>query len=201
MTTEGGILWDVVEEHLDEAEFLVEQWSAGARSARYNLPTLQKTIEQRLGAHLDALAVNGEAVAERLLWPALAADAENPPARITAAVLALLVEPGVGARDRLLQQFTSRDQRTGAGRSEAGDATDGARRRRRAIAPIVVRDGRAGGPGSAAVRAGRPPCEPRAHSDAAAGQRGSPDCCAPPCRLLRLPPPTAARTVTSSKAI
>lgn len=107
MTTDGGILWDVVEEHLDEAEFLVEQWSAGARSPRYNLPTLQKTIEQRLAAHLDALVVNGEAVAERVLWPALEADAEAPPARITAAVLALLLEPGVAARDRLLQRFSA----------------------------------------------------------------------------------------------
>lgn len=105
MTAEAGVLWDVVEEHLDEAEFLVEQWSAGARSARYNLPTLQRTIEQRLDAHLDALVVNGEAVAERLLWPNLAADAEAPPARITAAALALLLVPGVAARDRLIERL------------------------------------------------------------------------------------------------
>ena len=32
MLGEEQILWDIVEEHLDEAEFLVEQWQAARAS-------------------------------------------------------------------------------------------------------------------------------------------------------------------------
>jgi uncharacterized protein (TIGR02270 family) len=104
---EGSVLWDVVEEHLDEAEFLVEQWSGAARSARYNLAVLQKTIEPRLAAHLDALVVGGDPVADRLLWPLLEAEAEAPTAKIAAGVLALLLDPGVAVRDRLIGAFAT----------------------------------------------------------------------------------------------
>jgi uncharacterized protein (TIGR02270 family) len=87
------VLWDVVEEHLEEAEFLIEQWCAAARSPRYSLRQLQKTVEPRLLAHLDGLVVGGKAVADEVLWPALIAEeADVSLERAAAAALALLQE-------------------------------------------------------------------------------------------------------------
>ena len=102
MTNGAAVLADVVEEHFDEAEFLFELWSGTARSPQSNLAELQKTIEPRLIAHLDGLVVGGQTVAEDLLWPALKDDAETPALRAAAAALALLLEPGTAARDRLI---------------------------------------------------------------------------------------------------
>ena len=92
--TEDPTLWDVVEEHLDESDFLLEQWLNTTRSARLGLPDLHRAIEHRLLAHLDALATGGSVVADRLLWPTLAEDSEAPSTRVAAAVLALLADPG-----------------------------------------------------------------------------------------------------------
>jgi uncharacterized protein (TIGR02270 family) len=118
MPAESTVLWDVAEECLDEGEFLVEQWSTAARSARYSLIDLQKTVERRLVARVDALAVEGEEVAQRLLWPALAPESEAPAPRVTAAVLALLIDPRAEIRDRLIEAI----------RGAAGDAVrDGLR--------------------------------------------------------------------------
>ncbi len=68
---EDLILWDVVEEHLDEAAFLWTQWERGLHSPLYQLHTLRDRVEERMLAHLDGLVVGGEAVAQRLLYPAL----------------------------------------------------------------------------------------------------------------------------------
>jgi uncharacterized protein (TIGR02270 family) len=86
-------LWDMVDEHLDESEFLLEQWLAMARSARFSRDHLQKTLEPRLIAHLDALAVGDAPVAERRLWPLFAPDSEGEPLRVAAAALAWLMDP------------------------------------------------------------------------------------------------------------
>lgn len=82
--------WDIVEEHLDEAEFLWGMWEHGLRSPRYTLDTLARGPEARLLANLDALVVNGPAVAPRLLVPALV---DGPPPRVSAAAAALLADP------------------------------------------------------------------------------------------------------------
>ena len=68
---EDLILWDVVEEHLDEAAFLWTQWERGLQSPLYKLHELRDRVEERMLAHLDGLVVGGEAVAQRLLYPAL----------------------------------------------------------------------------------------------------------------------------------
>ena len=57
--------------HLDEAAFLTTQWERALRSATQGLQGVMAGVEQRLQAHLDALAVAGPAAAERLLLPAL----------------------------------------------------------------------------------------------------------------------------------
>ena len=61
------ILWDVIEEHFDEAEFLLEQWERALHSPGYTLTELGATLEQRPEAHLDGLLSAVRAVAEHLL--------------------------------------------------------------------------------------------------------------------------------------
>src|SRR6186713_3314527 len=68
------ILWDIYEEHLDEAAFLLTQWEDAMKSAVYALPDVIVGPEERLAAHLDALVVGGKPVAEKLLFPALEGD-------------------------------------------------------------------------------------------------------------------------------
>jgi uncharacterized protein (TIGR02270 family) len=103
MTAEALVLWDIVEEHLDEAAFLLQSWRAAARSPRSSLTLLQKTIEPRLLAHLDGLAAGGAAVADKLLWPALGEESEAEPAVVAAAGLALLAVADAAARDRVVE--------------------------------------------------------------------------------------------------
>ena len=82
------ILWDVVEEHLDEAEFLYDLWHDRLFAAHYNLFELGSRLEPRLEAHLDGLVTGGAPVAERLLYPVL--EKAKYPERATVAALALL---------------------------------------------------------------------------------------------------------------
>jgi len=87
MLTENDILWEVVEEHLDEAEFLAEQWTAARRSPDYSLQELRDGPETRLLAHIDGLVLNGSVALERVTWPAIQGD---NPTMIAAAALAIL---------------------------------------------------------------------------------------------------------------
>ncbi|MFL5353217.1 TIGR02270 family protein [Archangium sp.] len=84
-------LMDIYEEHLDEASFLWVQWNRALVAPNYNLEDVS-SLEERLLAHLDGLVLGGEPVATQLLLPAL--DSEDPP-RISAALWALLAEPGL----------------------------------------------------------------------------------------------------------
>ncbi len=68
---DDGILWDVVEEHLDEAEFLWSSWERGLTAANLTLADLAVGAEARMRAHIDGLVVAAPAVVERLLAPAL----------------------------------------------------------------------------------------------------------------------------------
>ncbi len=68
------VLWDVVEEHLDEAAFLYAMWELALRSPLRTLASIAEGPEERLLAHLDALRIAGPAVEQELLLPALAAD-------------------------------------------------------------------------------------------------------------------------------
>jgi uncharacterized protein (TIGR02270 family) len=93
MATDTEPLWDIVEEHLDEAEFLWEQWEHSLIAPNYTLAEVADGPEDRLMAHLDGLVVNGPLVAERLLIPTLA-DVDAEPTRVRAAALALLQSQG-----------------------------------------------------------------------------------------------------------
>ena len=71
------ILWDIYEEHLDEAAFLWGQWERALVAANYTLDQVIAGPEERLLAHLDGLVLGGRRVAERLLVPALDDDDEG----------------------------------------------------------------------------------------------------------------------------
>jgi uncharacterized protein (TIGR02270 family) len=83
-------LWDVVEEHFEEAEFLFGQWEQALHSPKYNLSELGETLERRLEAHLDGLVVGGREVAVRVLYPNL--QNADEPGRATVTALALLLD-------------------------------------------------------------------------------------------------------------
>lgn len=68
---EDGILWDMVEEHLDEAEFLWLLWERGLDSPCLTVSELASGTEARLFAHMEGLVLAAPAVIERLLLPAL----------------------------------------------------------------------------------------------------------------------------------
>lgn len=89
------ILWDVIDEHLDEAGFCFTQWERGLYSPLYRLEQLGRTIERRLLAHVDGLVVGGEAVARRVLVPALFGD--DPTQALVAALALLFSEEQRGA--------------------------------------------------------------------------------------------------------
>ncbi len=85
----ADVVWDIVEEHLDEAEFGVEQWLRARHSVRVSHRELRARIEPRLVAHLEGLRVAGPVAAQRLLVPLLAEDTVAPRPRVVAAMLAL----------------------------------------------------------------------------------------------------------------
>jgi uncharacterized protein (TIGR02270 family) len=72
--TQRPILWDIYEEHLDEAAFLWGQWERAMVAANYALDDVIAGPEERLLAHLDGLVLGGRTVADKLLVPALADD-------------------------------------------------------------------------------------------------------------------------------
>jgi uncharacterized protein (TIGR02270 family) len=86
-------LWDIVEEHLEEAEFLWGVWERSLVAPNYDLDAVAELVESRLAAHLDGLVLAGELVLPRLLVPALAAAGHD---RACAAAAALLQMPGHG---------------------------------------------------------------------------------------------------------
>jgi uncharacterized protein (TIGR02270 family) len=98
MAAQGPVLWDVVEEHLDEAAFLSGQWEAALASPRRTLASVAAGPEERLRAHLDGLLVAGPAARGRLLDPALAGDDAG---KVFAAALAFLESPGRECFDRV----------------------------------------------------------------------------------------------------
>ena len=71
------ILWDILEEHLNEAAFLWGQWERSLRSPRYVLREVMDGPEERLLAHVEGLCEGGLPVVERLLLPALQEEEDD----------------------------------------------------------------------------------------------------------------------------
>jgi uncharacterized protein (TIGR02270 family) len=97
MDGSDAILWDLYEEHLDEAAFYWEQWEIALGAANLTLAELASGPEQRLAAHLDALIVGGRPVAEKLLIPALT-EADEGEQRCAAAWALLHAEHADAAK-------------------------------------------------------------------------------------------------------
>jgi uncharacterized protein (TIGR02270 family) len=81
-------MWDLVEESLDEAEFLWRQWEAALSTHDRDLAGVRFWIEERLLGSLDGVRAAGPGAYEALVLPAL--DAEDP-FRATAAAYVLAV--------------------------------------------------------------------------------------------------------------
>ncbi|MFO0590734.1 MAG: TIGR02270 family protein [Polyangiaceae bacterium] len=98
----GVVFWDVIEEHLDEAEFLWAQWERALGAHDDTLGGVEERIEERLFANVDGLVSGGEPVREKVLLPALE-EAEGP-ARIAAA-FALATSGPAEARARVIAKL------------------------------------------------------------------------------------------------
>jgi uncharacterized protein (TIGR02270 family) len=95
---DDAILWDVIDEHLDEAEFGLEQLERVFISPVHTLHEIARYPEERLLAHIDGLVVGGQPVLVQRLVPTLEDTEPSSTARITAAALALIQS---GSHERL----------------------------------------------------------------------------------------------------
>jgi uncharacterized protein (TIGR02270 family) len=86
-------LWDVLEEHLDEAEFCLSELRQSLDHPLMGLSALAASVDPRLDAHLDGLLIGGAVAAERLLVPQLTAATETELDRVAVVTIALLAGP------------------------------------------------------------------------------------------------------------
>jgi uncharacterized protein (TIGR02270 family) len=98
------LVWDVVEQHFDEAEFLTQWLQDTFEDPDYDAKECAAGPEARLFAHIEGLVLAGEACAQEMLRPALDPGAE--PTRITAAALALLEHPMAAHGDLVFEAAT-----------------------------------------------------------------------------------------------
>ncbi|MEM7139268.1 MAG: hypothetical protein AAF500_22040 [Myxococcota bacterium] len=98
------ILWDVMEEYVDEAEYAVEVFESALEDPEYNLEELGEGPEEKLLACVDGLVVGGPIVATKLLVDELERADSEEPSRTTAVVLALL---DLDRRDLVAPYFES----------------------------------------------------------------------------------------------
>ncbi|MBL9039899.1 MAG: hypothetical protein JNG84_15380 [Archangium sp.] len=89
-----ALLWDVVEEHFDEVEFLLTVCVGDYNLPNANREQLERTTVARLVAHVDALILSGDGVVDRLVRPAL--DEAESPERLMAAALMCFELPAEG---------------------------------------------------------------------------------------------------------
>jgi uncharacterized protein (TIGR02270 family) len=105
MQADGEILSSVVEEHLDEAEFLLERFEATLSATNVTLAQVEKGVESRLLAHVDGLVVGGQPVVDKVLMPALE-DKKLAPSRAAAIVVALLEAERAELATRVMKHKT-----------------------------------------------------------------------------------------------
>jgi uncharacterized protein (TIGR02270 family) len=88
---EHGVLWDVVEEHFDEAAYLLDARDQRLDAPNYVLDEVARGPERRWLAHVDGVLEAGTPVVARLLGPSLAEPDATEPGRITTATYVLLL--------------------------------------------------------------------------------------------------------------
>ena len=111
------VLWEVAEEHLDEAGFLWTQWERALVSPDYSASEVADGPEERLAAHLEGLALGGREVAERLLASKLTVGGAVEVSVASFAVVEAL--PDIGPRQ------VASDWLSGQGRLKGSDAPCG----------------------------------------------------------------------------
>jgi uncharacterized protein (TIGR02270 family) len=102
------LIWDIQEQHLDEAEFLLEMWTNCVDSPNFTLAMLQDGPERRLLAHMDGLLVGGDLSLRHLLLPVLE-EPDDDEFRTAAATLTILRGAGLDACERVLKAFDDAD--------------------------------------------------------------------------------------------
>jgi uncharacterized protein (TIGR02270 family) len=102
------ILWDVMEEYVDEAEFAAEAFESALDDPEYNLDELAGGPEGKLLACIDGLVIGGPLVVKRLLRAELGRADSEEAARTIAVVLALLA----AERRDLVAPYLSHDSET-----------------------------------------------------------------------------------------
>jgi uncharacterized protein (TIGR02270 family) len=105
-----GLLFDIVEEHFDEAAFYFRLWDQALDAFDYTLDEVRRGPEEFLRANIDGLVVGGEAAAERLLWPAVEGDEADNWTGPGAATLALVSRPDDDPLDRIMLRLPSSEQ-------------------------------------------------------------------------------------------
>ena len=108
-----SVLWDVVEEHLDELEFGLAQFERALDHPLRTLDDVARGAESRMLAHLDGLVIAGPKATRILLDPVLSDPTSVLPERIAASALLLVT---VGELDSLA---TFLSQKNGAVRTAA----------------------------------------------------------------------------------
>ena len=99
------IKWDVVDEHLNEADFLLWRWRNAIFSPSFTIESLRHSVELRLFSNLDGLCIGGETVAKKLLEPLLEEAAS--PELATVAALVMLDSNKEETRCRVLDAMVS----------------------------------------------------------------------------------------------
>jgi uncharacterized protein (TIGR02270 family) len=103
------VLWSVLEEHFEDAQYLFLRWEDALDKPDDSLRELAVGPEARLAAHVRGLVHGGLPVVERILFPAIRADgaeeAFDERAQRVAAALGILAQP-VGGTERLITAAT-----------------------------------------------------------------------------------------------
>ncbi len=97
-------MWDIYEEHLNEAAWLWGEWESSLDSPVYAIADVAVGPEERLLAHLDGLVLGGARVAEKLLVPALAAE---DPGLVAAAAWALVQAEDADHQDKVIETLVA----------------------------------------------------------------------------------------------
>jgi|GEM_PF-2439644 uncharacterized protein (TIGR02270 family) len=104
--SEETVLWDVLEEHLAEAQFGIDELQRGLESPVATLQSLLRGLEPRFLAHVDGLALGGAPVRAKLLEPIVGT---LDPAQPAALIVAGFVLASAGAPDALLPALAHED--------------------------------------------------------------------------------------------
>ncbi|HYH94982.1 TIGR02270 family protein [Hyalangium sp.] len=99
------MLWDIYEQHLEEAAFLWGRWEQALVAPDHVLDEVAP-MEERLHAHVDGLVLGGEPAAKRFLLPALESDDLEI---VRAAAFTLLVDGTSGSAHAVLERIRAAD--------------------------------------------------------------------------------------------